>query len=297
MGPWEKQQQLSCLSKRVLKGSLESFSDSFTGMWAATAWDDSDWDGHRARGWTVMEQLRKHRDRRLEETRAAQLRLDERAGSLQLMSAAATVSAAADEAAARWTGGPSVLALLFAHPDAEVIATLDTRGEYFDHRTGDTWDLFFPGYYRAPDPVAERRYGALPVGKEFLEDWYFHPRDFNLFRREIEQLSGESWRYSGTTDLVLASAWLTSNAEPTVDWATTASGSLTDVLTGTVSVSLPEVIERLSREIEKRLQSLDYGLPELTEQGGESIPPAARDAMSNALGGIIAALGMKALGG
>jgi len=205
-------------------------------MWAATAWDDSDWDDQRARGWTVMGQLRRHRDR-----------LEERARSLQMMSATASASAAADEAAARWTGGPSVLALLFVHPDTESIAALDARGEYFDHRTGDTWDLFFPGYYRARDPVSERRYGA-------------------------------------------ASAWLDSDSEPTVDWATTAGGSLTDVLTGTVSVSLPEVIERLSREIEQALRSPDYGVPELTRQ-------AARDVMTNAIGGIIAALGMKVLGG
>lgn len=26
-------------------------------MWAATAWDDDDWDGARARGWTVMGRL------------------------------------------------------------------------------------------------------------------------------------------------------------------------------------------------------------------------------------------------
>jgi hypothetical protein len=266
-------------------------------MWAATAWDDSDWEGHRARGWTVMEQLWKHRDRQVEEARAAQRRLDDRAGSLQLMSAAATVSAAADEVAARWTGGPTVLALLFAHPDTNAIAALDARGEYFDHRTGERWDLFFPGYYRARDPILEQGYGARPAGKEFLDNWYFHPRDFDLFRMDIERLSEGRWQYSGTTDMVLASAWLASNSEPTVDWATTVSGSLTDALTGTVSVSLPEVIERLSREIEQALQSPDYGVPELTGQGSDSAPSAARDVMSNALGGIIAALGMKALGG
>lgn len=266
-------------------------------MWAATAWDDSEWEGQWARGWTAMEKLRKHRDRHLEEARAAQRRLNDRAGSLQLMSAAATVQAVADEAAARWTCGPTVLALLFAHPDTKAIASLDARGEYFDHRAGEQWDLFFPGYFRSPDPAAERRYGARPVGKEFLNDWFFHPGDFDLFRIEIERLSEKRWQYSGTTDLVLASAWLASNSEPTVDWATTVSGSLTDVLTGTVSVSLPEVIERLSREIEQTLQSPDYGVPELTEKDGDSVPPAARDVMSNALGGIIAALGMKALGG
>jgi hypothetical protein len=190
-------------------------------MWAATAWDDSDWNGHRARGWTVMGQLRKHRDRHLEEARAARRRLKERPLSRQMMSAAATPTTVADEAAARWTGGPSVLALLFAHPDTESIAALDARGEYFDQRTGDVWDLFFPGYYRARDPASERRYGARPVGGEFLEDWYFHPGDFDRFRAEIERLSERRWQYSGTTDLVLASAWLDSDSEPTVDLATT----------------------------------------------------------------------------
>lgn len=266
-------------------------------MWAATAWDDSDWEGHKARGWTVTAQLREHRDRLLARARAAQRRVDERTSSLQLMSAAATLSTAADEAAARWTGGPTILALLFAHPDTEAIAALDARGEYFDHRTGENWDLFFPGYYRARNPNSERRFGAQPVGDEFLADWYFHPRDFDLFRTDIERLSEGRWQYSGTTDLVLAAAWLASDSEPAVDWATTVSGSLTDVLTGTVSVSMPEVIERLSREIEQALQSQDYGVPELTGNGGDSAPSAAREVMSNALGGIIAALGVKALGG
>ena len=244
-----------------------------------------------------MGQLRERRDHHLAQARAAQRRLDERMASLQLMSAAATLSTAADEAAARWTGGPTILALLFAHPDTEAIAALDARGEYFDHRTGDTWDLFFPGYYRASDPIPEPGYGAQPVGGEFLDNWYFHSRDFDLFRMEIERLSDGRWQYSGTTDLVLTSAWLASNSEPTVDWGTTVSGSLTDVLTGTVSVSLPEVIERLSREIDQALQSPDYGVPELTEKGGDSAPSVARDVMSNALGGIIAALGINALGG
>ncbi len=266
-------------------------------MWAATAWDDNDWEGHKARGWTVMGRLRERRDRRLAEARTAQRRLDERLASVQMMSAASSLSRVADEAAAKWTGGPTVLALLFAHPDANAIAALDARGEYFDHRTGERWDLFFPGYYRASNGDAERDFGAQPVGGKFLADWFFHPQDFDLFRDDVERLSEGRWQYSGTTDLVLASAWLGSDAEPAVDWATTVSGSLTDVLTGTVSVSLPEVVERLSREIDQALLSPAYGVPELTRLGGGSAPPAAREVMTNALGGIIAALGMKALGG
>jgi len=41
----------------------------------------------------------------------------------------------------------ALLAFLFAHPDSHAIRLLDYRGDYFDVRSGNTWDLFFPGYY------------------------------------------------------------------------------------------------------------------------------------------------------
>ena len=94
------------------------------------------------------------------------------------------------------------------------------------------------------------------------------------------------------------SAWLAPDSEPTVDWASTVSGSLTDTLTGDrATVSLPAVVERLSRELERALHSPSFGVPELSGRAGDVAPAVAREVMSNAFGGIIAAIGMKALGG
>jgi hypothetical protein len=138
-----------------------------------------------------------------------------------MMSAASMARDAADEARARWTEGPNVLAFLFAHPDSQAISALDLWGEYFNLRTGDTWDFFFPGYYRsAKGQEYERSVGARPAGRSHLDDWYFSPEDFEHFRHDIERYSKGRWAYSGGTDLVLASGWMTARGELSVDWAT-----------------------------------------------------------------------------
>jgi hypothetical protein len=263
-------------------------------VWPATAFDDSNWGGVDARGWAAMTILTQRRDRKLADARAAQSRLDE--SSLSLMTAASLARAAADRAAARWREGPNVLALLFAHPDSDAIGSLDTRGEYLDHRSGDLWDLFFPGYYVSQrDAHFERGAGARPVGSHHLADWYFHSRDFNLFRAEIEGYCDGRWRYSGGTDLVVASGWLPAAGKPRVDWRTTISGSVTDETTGVITLSLPEIIERISQDLELALESPTFGLDELTPTQ-PSDTTAARDVITSALGGILAALGAKALG-
>jgi hypothetical protein len=266
-------------------------------MQVASLWDDRAGGGERARGWTVMSTLRGRRNRNVEAARDAQLRLQQRTGRLEMMSAASMARDAADEARARWTEGPNVLAFLFAHPDCQAISALDLRGEYFDLRTGDTWDLFFPGYYQSgKGHEYERSVGARPAGRSHLEDWYFRSEDFERFRQDIERYSDGRWQYSGGTDLVLASGWITARGEPSVNWATTVSGGLTDDKTGTLTLSLPEVIERISRDIEQALASPDYGISELNDSLDHPITNGSRDIIINALGGIIAALSSKALG-
>src|SRR4051794_30023661 len=108
-------------------------------MWPATAIDDSDWDGNSARGWTVMDVLRRHRDAQAQDARAARPVSDD-ASLMHHMVTTWSAKDAADRAAARWTAGVNVLAFLFAHPDSEAMASLDARGEYFDYRTGERWD-------------------------------------------------------------------------------------------------------------------------------------------------------------
>jgi hypothetical protein len=270
-------------------------------VWPATAWDDGDWENASARGWTVTRVVTARRDRKLADARAARRRLRERENTLGLMLPASITRAAADDAAARWGGGPNLLAFLFAHPDSEAITSLGRRGEYFDYRSGDVWDLFFPGYYRSTENEgAERAYGASPVGRGYVADWYFHARDFDIFRREIEDFSEGRWRYSGGTDLVLVSGWMPARGTPTVDWRTTVSGAVTDDTTGAMTLSLPEVVERISQDLELALNSPDYGVSEVASParpdatGGMGV---TRDIVTQALGGILAALGVRALGG
>jgi hypothetical protein len=61
-------------------------------------------------------------------------------------------------------GGPTVLAFLFARPESDVIRSLEHSGDYFDIRTGSTWDLFFPGYFRSAEEYLERLANSAPLG-------------------------------------------------------------------------------------------------------------------------------------
>jgi hypothetical protein len=204
--------------------------------------------------------------------------------------------ATAAEISERWSGGPTVLAFLFAQPDSEAIETLDSQGNYFDHRTGDTWDLFFPGYFRSSkDPAFEIRVGGQRVGKNHLDDWFFNARDFDNFRRTVQKYSGDRWRYSGGTDLVLVTGSMETTGDPTIGWETTVSGSLTDVTAGTLTLTLPQVIERISNDIELALNSPAYGVEAATCPRGDGAV-IARDLLTNALGSIVGALVTAATG-
>jgi hypothetical protein len=175
---------------------------------------------------------------------------------------------------------------------------VDVRGNYFDERTGDTWDLFFPGYYRSDKGRQfERSTGALPVGSSYADNWYFNPVRFNEIREYIERSSERRWEYSGGTDLVLINGWLPEEGELTVDWASTISGQVTDQQAGIKTLTLANVIERITRDLENTIEDTSYGVGEVTD----SSPPSpnshvTRDFVLNALAGIAAALGAHALG-
>lgn len=228
-------------------------------MWPATTWDDADWGGQRARGWTVMGRLRQRQ---------------------------------------RQQQGPSVIACLFAPPDTESMQLLDARGDYFDVRTGDTWDLFFPGYYRSPrDRYFERQTGAQPVGHRYNADLYFQASDFNMLRQHIERSSKERWQYSGGTDLVLINVYFAERGEPTVDWESTISGQVADGTRAVRPLTLANAIERISRDLEAVLEDPAYGVGDITIGAPETADHSAmRDLMVNALGGIAAAIAGRAMG-
>jgi len=170
---------------------------------------------------------------------------------------------------------------------------LDARGEYFDIRTGDTWDLFFPGYYRSHRDIPH----AQPIGHSFGRDLYFQPDGFNHLRKHIEDSSQGRWCYSGDTDLVLVNVYLPNLGEPTVDWRSIISGQITDGSAGIRTLTLANIIERITRDLEAALEDPNYGIGDVTD-GTPAVGDhtAVRDFMINALGGIAATLGARAMG-
>jgi hypothetical protein len=275
-------------------------------MGFATAWDDSGSDGNSARGWSVMGTLRARQQRLRQESRGVKAPKHTKLSCVMTNVAGVALpitlqSTYEDLVKGRWRGGPAVLAFLFAQPDSQAMEMLDARAEYFDHRTGDTWDLFLPGYYSSREGADfERRAGAVPTGQYYTRDWYFHPGAFNSLREHIERSSEGRWHYSGGTDLVLIGGWMPDVGEPMIDWQSTISGRVTDPATATTTLSLPEIIEHISRDIEESLEAADYGVGNVTGTGGAECIGAEsrtmRDVMINALGGIIAALVGKATG-
>lgn len=268
-------------------------------MLPATSWEEN------SRAWTVMGRLRARQRTLRDEAKATRRRLAKkhrrRMASSQETSSATLAKMQQDyedSVGATWRGGPFVLAFLFAHPDCDAMRMLDVRGEYFDYRTGDTWDLFFPGYYRSTKGSHfEAEAGARPVGRTFARDWYFHPREFNELRHHIERSSMGRWEYSGCTDLVLVNGYLSERGEPVIDWASTISGQVTDQATGTRTLTLAEVVERMTRDLEAALEDPTYGVGAVTQVS----PPlqdhtTVRDFMVNALAGIAAALGARVIG-
>jgi len=149
---------------------------------------------------------------------------------------------------------------------------LDARGQYFDCRTGDLWDLFFPGYYRSHmDGRFERTTGARSVGFDYGEEWYFNPNDFEYMRGDVERRSEGRWTYSGGVDLVLVGAWLPDAGDPIVDWKSVLSGELLEPLDAAHSINLAKVIERITRDIETQAEDAAYGVRQVVE-GSPQVP-------------------------
>jgi hypothetical protein len=267
-------------------------------MWPATALDDSEWEGPRARGWTVMGRLQqRQRELASAAVRARRAQAEARQStSSALMTAAYSRELAEREMRARWRGGPQVVAFLFAPPDTDAIRSLDARGDYLNVRTGDDWDLFFPGYHRSGDHGLEAEVGSRRVGREFARDWYFNARDFDIFRREVEGASGGLWRYSGGADLVVAVGYMPDAGPITIDWESTMSGSLTE-REGARSLTVAETVERLSQDLEDGAEDPHFGLAEVFNRMPEGTDSKAlRDFTMGVLTAIAAQFGKDRLG-
>ncbi|MGV1006395.1 MAG: hypothetical protein ACOYEV_16875 [Candidatus Nanopelagicales bacterium] len=189
-------------------------------------------------------------------------------------------------------GSFTVLAFLFAMPDEPALRMLDRRGDYFDIRTGTTWDLFFPGYFKSDDQRFESQAGSRRVGKRAARDWFFDPRAFDELRHRIESAAAGQWEYSGGADVVLVNALVPDHGGPIVDWESLQSGSLT----AEGELSLQSIVERISRDLEQGREDASYGVSAVTSPPQPRADGAAREVMIGATGEIVAAVAAKLFG-
>jgi hypothetical protein len=285
-----------------------------------TTWDGPDLDVYQGQGWSVMGILRERQRFDREEISRARGMVEayeermkrprkpesvddgfspEKERPVGFMSAGPVDPSKEDFILARRRGFPVIVAFLFAHPDSGAMRTLDARGKYFDVRTRDTWDLFFPGYYRsARANVYEKARRARPVGQDYLYDWYFSPEGFDTVREYVERRCQGLWEYSGEADLVLVNGWIPDEGDPVIDWVSTISGKVTDQVSGTRTLTISGVIERITRDLESANEDPAYGVGVVTDENNDlpSDSHVARDFLINALAGIAASLGAHLLG-
>lgn len=184
----------------------------------------------------------------------------------------------------------SAVILVFAQPDSWSARQLCARRSYFDVRSGEDWDVFFPGYYR---------YGSMgdPEAVKLDEYWGFSPRAFDSFRRELEQKSESRWRSDGESELVAMNATLVPGG-PVVDFASVVNGPLTEPDISVTTRTLAQAIERLGQQVDDRAEDADYGLAEVV---GKADEVRAKEGVIGrigigAAGGVAAALVRHALG-
>lgn len=83
--------------------------------------------------------------------------------------------------------------------------------------------------------------------------------------------------------------------EPTIDWASTISGQITDQVAGSSTLTLSRVIERITRDLETAAEDAAYGVAEVTGESPPRKDHPARDLILNALPEIGIALSSGAL--
>ena len=186
---------------------------------------------------------------------------------------------------------PTVVILVFAYPGSWSAKQRIERQDYFDIRSGDDWDVFFPGYYR---------YGSMgdPNQVELDEYWGFSPRAYDGFRRDLEVRTVRRWRFSGESELVALNAFLTP-VGPTVDFASVVSGPLSEHDIGVTTRTLAQAIERLGQQFDDDSDDADYGLSDVFS--AVRVEPKPNDGAFSkigvgAAGGVAAAIVRHALG-
>lgn len=104
-------------------------------------------------------------------------------------------------------GGPlrgRLVSVVFANPASVVVSDVIANRAFWDEMTGESWDLFFAGYYA---------YGSHGDAEEVClsrtpteGSWYFSASRFRRFLHDIDlSLPAEvrnRWRFSGGADLL-----------------------------------------------------------------------------------------------
>lgn len=187
---------------------------------------------------------------------------------------------------------PVLVAFLFAMPDEPTIKMLDQRGEYFRRRSGETWDLYFPGYWPTTQESSRTREKAV-VGTGYTKGWDFREEWFNMHREAIARQSGGRWQYSGGSDLVLFNSYVPEpGSKPFIDWDSCQSGTIGPEDT------LASVIEKITLDIETGNEDPHYGVGHIVNPGSVGVGKgsATKEFLIQALAGIASALAAKKIG-
>jgi hypothetical protein len=190
-----------------------------------------------------------------------------------------------------------VLSFAFMPPHTDSAHEMVEMADYFDLRTGKTWDLFLPGYVRVTDhhKARELRGAMRPVsgfGEPWGPHWFWTPEGFDAIRRAVEHRAEGRWSYEGCAQLVLVNTVLRRNETPIIDWPSIQYGSLNPARHGTSSLSVGEVIERITQDLEWGIEDGSYGVGSVVgvEPSDTGWLNTAREFLVNFTAGVLANL-------
>jgi hypothetical protein len=154
-----------------------------------------------------------------------------------------------------------LVGLLFMHPESELAKTdiLPRIGQYHES-AGEFTDFFFVGYgaYWPQNDYPDQREAVKLDGTQ----WLFSDRAFNRFRREIEEKT--SWKYSGETDLILATArYSTTHKRAFIDYSQCITCCLEQIVRDEAAVSIPAFFEKIFHFGEKNKDATAYHFSDL----------------------------------
>ena len=186
----------------------------------------------------------------------------------------------------------TIVALAFITQPADALELLAHNGAVLNLRSGRRWDLFFPGYFQITT-TDEKSFlpGSAAVGDGFLSNWYFNARDFDSMRKHVETMSQGRFIYDGRPTIMVVRSTYDESGEPSIDWNSVAFGPLSDRWHGVKTLSLNEVVHRISIDLEHGSEDPDWGIAELltyNECQHQTSRSAATDTAIAVAGGTLA---------